>query len=116
MPGVHYEEQDKENESDTSDTEDETEDGIDENVVHEILQTNYKDKQVLDDKSLDRLEVISEFYKDNIMDDLSDSSHQEQEIPHPAAEQNIIEDEIVSKTKSGREIKPIDRLNLFQQE
>ena len=110
MPGVHYEEQKKENESDTSDTEDETQDGIDENEVYEILQNN--EKHISDDKQ-DQFEVISEYYEDEIMDNSSESNYQEQEIQNQAEEQNIIEDENVNKTRSGR---PINRLNLFQQE
>jgi hypothetical protein len=66
IPGVHYEEQDKENKSDTSDTEYETQDGIDENEVYEILPNKDKDKQFLDDKSEDQFEVISEYYEDEI--------------------------------------------------
>lgn len=112
MPGVHYEDQDKVNESDTSDTDNETQDGIDENEVYEILQTN--EKYNSDDKYEDQFEVISEYYEDETMDSLSDSNHQEQDIPNPAEELNIIEDQNVSRTRSGRVIKPIDRLNLFQ--
>jgi hypothetical protein len=40
IPGVHYAEQDKEQKSDTSDTEDETQGGIDENEVYEIIPNN----------------------------------------------------------------------------
>jgi hypothetical protein len=100
MPGVHYEEQKKEIGSDTSDSEDETQDGIDENEVYEILQTN--NNHISDDKYEYQFEVISEYYEDEIMENLSDSNHQEQEI-------QIAEDEIVSKTRSGRVINPIDR-------
>jgi hypothetical protein len=75
--------------------------------VYEILQTN--NNHISDDKYEDQFEVISEYYEDEIMEILSDSNHQEQEIQNPVEEQNIAEDEIVSKTRSGRVIKPIDR-------
>jgi hypothetical protein len=51
---------------DTSDTEYETQDGIDENEVYEILPNKDKDKQFLDDKSVDQFEVISKYYEDEI--------------------------------------------------